>query len=137
MSSIRTSNTRRVALDHFEPEADLDPQAQRRLRGQLEQIDYTAYVSNREVVAAVLGQADIQKFQRMAVATAHARARWLGEALKLAEAGRLLSREDTERLSMLRTAFDELTEAYEGMRRLVERGHLTYPPPPPAPTPDA
>jgi hypothetical protein len=132
MSSIRTSNTRRVALDHFEPEADLDPQAQRRLRGHLEQIDYTAYLSNREVVAGLLGQAATSKFQRLAVATAQARALWIAEALKLSETGRPLTREETERLSLMRTAFDELTEAYEGLRRLVERGHLNFPAPAPA-----
>lgn len=39
MSSILTSSTRR-SRDHFEPQ-DSDPQEQRRLRGTLEQIDYT------------------------------------------------------------------------------------------------
>jgi hypothetical protein len=41
------SSYRRTTSDHFEPEQNLDPQAQRKLRGQLEQIDYIAFASNR------------------------------------------------------------------------------------------
>ena len=44
------SHFRRPQHEHFEPDTGNDPQAQRRLRGHLEQIDYTAYASNREVV---------------------------------------------------------------------------------------
>ena len=62
------SNYRRAAHEHFEPGDDLDPQAQRRLRGHLEQIDYTAYAANREVVGAMLGTTDAQKFQKLGVA---------------------------------------------------------------------
>ena len=50
MSVTRTS-TVRSALDHFQPELNDDPQAQRRLRGQLEQIDYTAFTANRDAIA--------------------------------------------------------------------------------------
>ena len=85
MSTTRTSSFRRVALDHFEPEADIDPQAQRRLRGLLEQIDYTVYASNREVIAAVIGSTDAARFQRLAVAAAHARAVWVAEAMAIAD----------------------------------------------------
>ena len=131
MSSIRTQNYRRTALDHFEPEEDSDPHAQRRLRGQLEQIDYIAFAANREVVGAMLGAADVQKFQKLAVAAAHARSRWLGEAVALAEKGPAVSAADTQRLAQLRAAFEELTEAYEGLRRLVERSHIAYPAPRP------
>ena len=52
MSTIQTSTYRRQR-DHFEPQ-DTDPQEQRRLRGLLEQIDYSAFVANREVIAAAL-----------------------------------------------------------------------------------
>ena len=73
--SSTMSGYRRPSSDHFEPEADLDPQAQRQLRGKLEQIDYTAFVSNREVVGHVLGRADPKLFQQLGVAAAQARAR--------------------------------------------------------------
>jgi hypothetical protein len=125
MSSIRTASVRRIATDHFEPDTDSDPQAQRRLRGQLEQIDYTAYAANREVLGQVLSHADAAIFQRMAVAAALARAQWVKEALALSEAGSI-SPLRVQRLTELRTAFEELAEAYEAMRRMVERGYLPY-----------
>ncbi len=104
---------------------------QRRLRGQLEQIDYTAFASNREVIGAVLGQADAAKFQRLAVAAAHARAMWIKAALAMTETGAGLDPRQTEKLSQLRANYEELTEVYEGMRRMVERGYLAYASPTP------
>ena len=126
MSSIMTSSVRR-SRDHFEP-SDIDPQEQRRLRGHLEQIDYTAFVSNREVIPQVLGapQTEPTAFQRLAVAAATARARWIAEALRLAEAGYAIGPGEAQKLSGMRLAYEELYEAYEGLRRLVERGYLPY-----------
>jgi hypothetical protein len=125
MSTSRTNSFRRVAMDHFEPEVNDDPQAQRRLRGQLEHIDYTAFASNKEVIGGVLGQADAAKFQRLAVAAAMARARWVSEALAMSGSGSLTT-EQAARLAQLRAAYEELAEAYEGLRRMVERGYLSY-----------
>ncbi|HEY3695726.1 hypothetical protein [Phenylobacterium sp.] len=131
MTMTRTANFRRMALDHFEPEADTDPQAQRRLRGHLEQIDYTAYAANVAVLGPVVGDADATRFQRLAVTAAQARAQWVAEALAMTEtAGVVLSAAQTQRLTALRTAHEELTEAYEAMRRMVERGYVTYRPAP-------
>lgn len=126
MSVTRTSSVRRTS-DHFEPEAALDPQAQRRLRGHIEQIDYTAYASNREVIGQVLGQADLAKFQKLAVAAALARSQWIAAAVAMTESPTPLSPEQAVKLTGLRTAYEELTEAYEGMRRMVERGYLSFP----------
>jgi hypothetical protein len=125
MSVTRTSSVRRSS-DHFEPEAALDPQAQRRLRGQIEQIDYTAYASNREVIGQVLGHADAAKFQKLAVAAALARAQWVAQALALTETPHPLSAEQAAKLARMRATYEELTQAYEGMRRMVERGYLTF-----------
>jgi hypothetical protein len=124
--STRLSSFKRHATDHFEPQDDADPAAQRKLRGQLEQIDYTAFASNREVIAALLGQADAQKFQRLAVAAAHARALWVSEALTISETAGGLEPGQAERLAQLRANYEELTEAYEALRRMVERGYLAY-----------
>ena len=121
MSVTRTSSVRR-SHDHFEPDGSLDPQAQKRLRGHIEQIDYTAYASNREVIGQMLGQADAAKFQKLAVAAALARSQWVSEALALSENPHPLTVQETERLGSLRSAYEELTEAYEAMRRMVERG---------------
>ena len=125
MSFTMTSTVRKVS-DHFEPEAALDPQQQRALRGHLEQIDFAAFAANREVVAKTLGHADLEQFQRLAVAAAHARARWLGASIALSKKADAPSSQDVQQVASLRTAYEELTEAYNGLRRLVERGYLPY-----------
>ena len=128
MSSIMTASYR-SRRDHFEP-SDTDPQEQRRLRGHLEQIDYTTFVSNREVIPQMLGlgtnHVEPAAFQRLAVAATTARARWIAEALRLTETGVAVADADIQRLSGMRAAYEELSEAYEGLRRMVERGYLPY-----------
>jgi len=128
MSSMMTAGYR-SRRDHFEP-SDQDPQEQRRLRGHLEQIDYAAFVSNREVIPQVLGlganHTEADAFQRLAVASATARARWIAEALRLSEAGQAVGVAETQKLAGMRAAYEELSEAYEGLRRMVERGYLPY-----------
>jgi hypothetical protein len=128
MSSMMTSSYRR-GRDHFEP-SDSDPQEQRRLRGHLEQIDYTAFLSNREVIPQVMGlgvsHSEPAAFQRLAVAAATARARWVAEALRMTESGHAVGPDEAQKLAGLRAAYEELSEAYDGLRRLVERGYLPY-----------
>jgi hypothetical protein len=128
MSSTVTSSARHRGHDHFEPEAAVDPHEQRRMRGHLEQIDYAAYASNREVISHTLTGTDGAKFQRLAVAAAHARAQWVAAALEMTQTPRALSLDEVDRLGRLRAAFEELTEVYEAMRRMVERGYLGYRP---------
>lgn len=125
MSTIVT-NSRRAVQDHFEPEAMLDPQEQRRLRGHLDQIDYAAFAANREVIGKTLGATDMAKFERLAVCAAHARAEWVGAALAVTAHTHTPSDAEIARLAALRTAYDELAEAYEAMRRMVERGYLSF-----------
>lgn len=125
MSITRTSNVWRTN-EHFEPDDSLDPQAQRRLRGLLEQIDYTAYASNREIIGHALGHVDAQKFQKMAVAAAQARARWVVAAIAVTESGHAPGREKIEELAHLRQAYHELAEAYDALRRMVERGYTPF-----------
>ena len=124
--SIMTSSTRRTG-DHFEPN-DVDPQVQRRLRGYLEQIDYTAFASNKAVLGATVARADAERFQRLAVAAATARAKWVAEAAAMTEAGATLSEAQVARLAHLRTTYDELSAVYEATRRMVERGYIAYRP---------
>lgn len=126
MSSILTSSTRR-SRDHFEPQ-DSDPQEQRKLRGTLEQIDYTAFISNREVIGSTLSILDAAMFQRLAISVATARTKWVSEALRLSESGSPVTPDQTARLTAFRNAFEELSEAYEGLRRMIERGYLTLKP---------
>ena len=126
MSSIVTNSLRRSGQDHFEPEATLDPHEQRRLRGYLEQIDFATFAANRDALSQSLGASDVSKFERLAAAAAQARAQWVGAAVSLTQTGRALSADQVDRLALLRAAFFELTEAYEAMRRMVERGYLAY-----------
>jgi hypothetical protein len=122
MSFTMTSTVRKVS-EHFEPEAPLNPQEQRALRGHLEQIDYAAFAANREVLAKAVGHADLERFQRLAVAAAHARARWVASAITISQKPEQTP-DDIARLAQQRTAFEELTESYNALRRLVERGYI-------------
>ena len=112
--------------DHFVPESATDPVAQRKLRGQLESIDYTAFASNLEVIGHVLGHADSALFKRMAVSCAAARARWVKEAMTITAESPTPGPEKIQKLAELRHAFEELSSAYEATRRLVERGYLPF-----------
>lgn len=122
MSTIQTSSYRRQR-DHFEPQ-DTDPQEQRRLRGLLEQIDYSAFIANREVIGQMLPRLDASMFQKLAVLTATARAKWVAESLRQSESGAPSTPDQIARLAAARTAYEELAEAYEGLRRMVERGYV-------------
>jgi hypothetical protein len=126
MSTIRTNTVRRTAMDHFEPDLSDDPQAQKKLRAQLEQIDYTAFACNREILGQMVGPIDTHRMQRLAVSAAVARAAWVKETLAMAEIGHQLAPHQIEKLTQMRQAFEELSEAYEAVRRMVERGYLTY-----------
>jgi hypothetical protein len=124
MSSIMTSTVRKVGLDHFEPDLSTDPHAQRKLRGQLEKIDYAAFAANRERVGRVVGGVGMEQVQRLALAAADARANWVAEALSLSNGGKSPSPNEVRRLTEFRTAYEELSEVYEAMRRMIERGYL-------------
>lgn len=126
MSSTRTSSFRKAKMDHFEPQDSLDTQEQRRLRGHLEQIDFAAFEANRRIIGQAVGAADAQLFHRLAGAAAQARAAWAAAALRMVEASPVLRLEEVEKLARLRSAYEELTEVYEGVRRMVERGYLTF-----------
>jgi hypothetical protein len=112
----------RAAADHFEPE--VDAATQKSLRGLLEKIDYTAFASNKEVLGAVVGAVEEARIQRLAVAAAQARAAWIEAALELAELGRAITPEETEKLLAGRAAYEELAAAYEALRRAAERGYV-------------
>jgi len=121
-----SSVTRQRGQDHFHPEAELSPESARRMRGYLERIDYAAYAANRDMVLKTIGQVDFATFQQLAAAAAHARADWLASAIAITRSGANPNGEDVARMGAKRRAFEELSEAYEGMRRAVERGYLRY-----------
>lgn len=125
MSFTMTSTVRKVS-DHFEPEAALSPQEQRALRAHLEQIDYAAFAANREILGKAVGHIDIARIQRMAVAAAQARGRWVAASLALSQAADAPGEADVNKVAALRHAYEELTEGYNAVRRMVERGYLHY-----------
>ncbi|HEX3701649.1 MAG TPA: hypothetical protein VHV27_13345 [Phenylobacterium sp.] len=124
--STRVSGVRRTIGEHFEPDDPVDAKAQRALRGALEQIDYTAFIANKEVMGAAIGRVEAGHFQRLGLSAAQARARWAAAALEASEAARPPTREQVEELIHLREAFEELTAVYDALRRMVERGYLAY-----------
>lgn len=123
MSTIQTGGYRRQR-DHFEPQ-DTDPQEQRKLRGLLEQIDYAAFIANREVIGQMVPGLDPATFQRLAVLTATARGKWVSEGLRQSESGAPSTVDQVARLTAARAAYEELAEVYEGLRRMVERGYIS------------
>ena len=118
--------TRRSPSDHFEPDEDIDPKAQRNLRGSLEQIDYAAYAANKKILSGAVGAIGAEQVQRLASASALARTRWVVAALTISESAEAPTREQVTGLAHLRTTYEELVGAYDGLRRMVERGYLTY-----------
>lgn len=124
----RITASRRSINDHFEPDEDVDPKIQRQLRGHLEQIDYAAYAANRKVLSTALANLDAEQFQRLAAATAMARARWVVGAVAVTEDGQAPTPNQIDGLAHLRKTYEELTEVYDAMRRMIERGYLTYTP---------
>ncbi|MBX3484150.1 hypothetical protein [Phenylobacterium sp.] len=119
---------RRTPSDHFEPDDDVDPKAQRNLRGHLEQIDYAAYAANRKLLSGAMGAVEGERIHKLASACALARTRWVVAALAISEEAGAPTREQIAGLVHLRATYDELAAAYDGLRRMVERGYLTYAP---------
>ena len=124
--SITRTNSVWHGNEHFQPDENADPQAQRRLRGHLEKIDYTAYASNREIIGKAFGPTDIGKFQRLALTVAQARADWVLAGLEISESAHTPDDPRVEKLAQLRMAYQEFAEAYDAMRRMVERGYLNF-----------
>ena len=122
----RVTVSKRTASDHFEPDEDIDPKAQRQLRGHLEQIDYAAYAANRRVLSSTVVSIDAEKLQKLAAAAALARTRWVVAGLAVAEADPFPNTQQIKTLADLREAYAELTEVYEWLRRMVELGYLSY-----------
>ncbi|MFS2317047.1 hypothetical protein RMQ97_03820 [Maricaulis sp. D1M11] len=125
MSKTLTSSYRRVS-DRFEPDLVQDPAEARKLRGHLEQIDYTVFAANQAVIQKTIHHVTIEDFQNLALSASKARSAWVDAAMAAARDTSPMSKEDVERLALLRTAYEEISEAYDAMRRMVERGYLQF-----------
>lgn len=125
MAKTVTGSTRRIS-DRFEPDLVQDPMEQRKLRGHLEQIDYTVAAANQAVAAKTLHHVSTADFQNLALTAAKARIAWVDAARAMAELKSTPSVAQVAELAHLRQAYEELSEVYEAMRRMVERGYLAY-----------
>jgi hypothetical protein len=79
------------------------------------------------VIHHALGDIPAQRFERLAVATAQARAEWAALALSVSQSGQAPSPQQT---MQARSGYEELAGAYDGLRRLIERGYAAYTAPP-------
>lgn len=104
----------------------LDPQDLRKLHARLEQVDVATFDANRQLLARTVGRVDIKRFQRLASSAALARGHWVAAALETAEKAHTPPDADVASLARLRATYEELTEAYEALRRMVERGYLCF-----------
>lgn len=115
-----------MAHEHFQPEVSLDPQELKRVRTHLDQVDAATFEANRQQLARTVGRVDIRSFQRLAAASAQARAHWVSAALHATDKSHTPSEAEIASLARLRANYEELTAAYEALRRMVERGYLCF-----------
>ncbi|MEJ0059210.1 MAG: hypothetical protein WDM79_06425 [Terricaulis sp.] len=127
MSSIVTSTSRRGG-DHFEPEAQLDPHEQRRLRGHLEQIDYAAFAAKSRDAREGFRRDRYPHVRAPCGCGGASTCALVGTAITIAGPNQSPTPQQVAQLTMLRQAYEELTEAYEGLRRIVERAYVSYQP---------
>jgi hypothetical protein len=107
----------------FIPPELMDPHAQMKLKAVLEQIDYAAFASNREILGKAFHDIDQKTIQRFAISAANARTRYIKHALDVVDGGRVPTDEQIEELRHLRETYEELVAAFDATRRLVERGY--------------
>ena len=113
-----------MAHDHFQPELVLSMQEQKKLRSHLEQIDVAAFEANKQVLSKSVGRVDLNSFRKLATSAAIARAHWIAAAATLVDPSRTPTESEVTHLAKLRAGYIELSEAYEAMRRMVERGYV-------------
>ena len=93
------------------------------MRGNRVRIDCGALEVSEEVLAELVGLARLDRGQRLAVAKGNAGGGWVADALAVSQKSEQ-SPEDITKLTALRCAFQEFTESYDALRRLVERGYI-------------
>jgi hypothetical protein len=126
MSNLTGNRAWRIGTEHFQPDAGTDHKAQRQIHGNLETVDYLAYEANRLTLRARMPSVTEVQLKKMANAAAEARCEWVSMAVIFAEQSIVLNEEQTKKLTSLRMAYDELTEAYSALRRMVERSYIQF-----------
>jgi len=80
--------------------------------------------ANREILGSLLGTITTDNFVTLMVAVAKARGAYLYEASTIAGKGDVPDTEAVERLKELRTTYEELVTAAQGLEHAIERGYL-------------
>jgi hypothetical protein len=101
----------------------LEPAARKAIKAQLDEFAFAAFTADQEIVRRempVLRRGDVQQ---LVVAGAEARIRWIQRALAVSRAKGAPDAAEIEELARLRQTYEEFAAAFEGIRRLVERGY--------------
>lgn len=122
MRILGYSKTEKV--DHLVSKEMLDRESARKLQKFLEEVEMAIFSANREVMKKAVPELTRDSFMAFAVRVAEARARYLKTALELAAITNP-SAADISRLKAAREANDELVQAFEATKRVIERGYTT------------
>jgi hypothetical protein len=122
MRILGYSKTEKV--DHLVSKDMLDRDSQRKLQKFLEEVEMAIFSANREVLKKSVPELTRDSFMAFAVRVAEARARYLKIALELANKTNP-SADDIAHLKAAREANDELVQAFEATKRVIERGYTT------------
>ena len=111
-------------VDHLVSKDMLDRDSARKLHKFLEEIEMGIFSANREVIHKAVPELTRESFMAFAVRVAEARARYIKAALELS-AKPNPSPEDIAHLKAAREANDELVQAFEATKRVIERGYTS------------
>lgn len=111
-------------VDHLVSKDMLDRESQRKLQKFLEEVEMAIFSANREVLKKSVPELTREAFMAFAVRVAESRARYLKIALELSAKSNPTA-EDIAGLKAAREANDELMQAFEATKRVIERGYTT------------
>ena len=109
-------------VDHLVSKEMLDRESARKLQKFLEETEMAIFSANREVIRKAVPELTRESFMAFAVRVAEARARYIKAALDLS-ARQNPTPEDIAALKAAREASDELVQAFEATKRVIERGY--------------
>lgn len=109
-------------VDHLVSKDMLDRESQRKLQKFLEEVEMAIFSANREVLKKAVPELTRDSFMAFAVRVAEARARYLKVALEMSAKANPTA-EDIAQLRAAREANDELVQAFEATKRVIERGY--------------
>lgn len=92
----------------------------------LQQIERTIRAANREIIHKHLPAISADDVTRLAVVVAELRARYLDSAKRMAERDQGVAPDASEiaKLARAREHYDEVTHAFEALKRAIERGYV-------------